>query len=86
MQAASLFDGFLFDSFPPFEDGRSSAEVDVGRCQVVRKLREQGRAVLFVRAPRTFTHFALPHLPRVVEPLGILRFVRRDKGDRALKR
>ena len=32
MQAASLFDGLSFDGFPPFEHGRSSAEVDVGRC------------------------------------------------------
>jgi hypothetical protein len=32
MQAASLFDGVSFDGFPPFEHGRSSAEVDVSRC------------------------------------------------------
>ena len=31
MQAASLFDGLSFDGFPPFEYGRSSAEVDVSR-------------------------------------------------------
>ena len=36
MQAASLFDGLSFDGFPPFEYGRSSTEVDVGRRQVVQ--------------------------------------------------
>jgi hypothetical protein len=29
MQAASWFDGLLFDGFPPFEYGRSSAKVEV---------------------------------------------------------
>src|SRR5271167_2128083 len=38
MQAASLFDGFSFDGFPPFEYGRSSAEVDISRRQVVQAL------------------------------------------------
>jgi hypothetical protein len=33
-----LFDGFSFDVFPPFKNGRSSAKVDVGRCQVVQAL------------------------------------------------
>ena len=36
MQATSLFDGFAFDGFPPFENGRTSADVDVSRRQVVR--------------------------------------------------
>jgi hypothetical protein len=34
MQATSLFDGSSFDGFPPFENGRSSAEADIGRRQV----------------------------------------------------
>jgi hypothetical protein len=70
MQAASLFDGFPFDHFPPFENGRSFAEVDVGRCQVVQKLREQGRAVLFVRTPRAFTHFASSDAIKVIGRLN----------------
>src|SRR4026208_1666467 len=38
MQAPSLFDGFPFDAFPPLENGRSSSEVNVDRCQVVQAL------------------------------------------------
>src|ERR1700746_534649 len=38
MQAASLFDGFLFDLFPPFENGLTASEVDVSRRQVVQAL------------------------------------------------
>ena len=38
MQAASLFDGFSFDGFPPFEYGRCSTEVDVSGRQVVQTL------------------------------------------------
>jgi hypothetical protein len=38
MQAPSLFDGFAFDALPPFENGRSCSEVDVGRRQVVQAL------------------------------------------------
>jgi hypothetical protein len=38
VQAASLFDGLSFDGFPPFEYGRCSTEVDVGRRQVVQTL------------------------------------------------
>ena len=38
MQAASLFDGFSFDLFPPFENGLTAPEVDVGRRQVVQAL------------------------------------------------
>jgi hypothetical protein len=34
MQAASLFDGFSFDLFPPFENGLTAPEVDVSRRQV----------------------------------------------------
>ena len=37
-QAAFLFNGLSFDGFPPFEYGRSSTEVDVGRRQVVQAL------------------------------------------------
>jgi hypothetical protein len=36
MQAASLFDGFSFDLFPPFENGLTASEVDVSRRQVVQ--------------------------------------------------
>jgi hypothetical protein len=36
MQAASLFDGFSFDLFPPLENGLTAPEVDVSwRHQVV---------------------------------------------------
>jgi putative ABC transport system substrate-binding protein len=38
MQAASLFDGFSFDLFPPFENGLTASEVDVSRRQVVQAL------------------------------------------------
>ena len=38
MQAASLFDGFSFDLFPPIENGLTAPEVDVSRHQVVRAL------------------------------------------------
>src|SRR5258707_5835825 len=38
MQAASLFDGFSFDLFPPFENGLTAPEVDVNRRQVVQAL------------------------------------------------
>src|SRR3974377_1388224 len=38
MQAASLFDGFLFVSPPFFGYGRFSAEVDVSRRQIVQAL------------------------------------------------
>src|SRR6266436_9733898 len=38
MQAASLFDGFSFDLFPPFENGLTAPEVDVSRRQVVQAL------------------------------------------------
>jgi hypothetical protein len=38
MQTPSLFDGFAFDAFPPFENGRSCSEVDVSRRQVVQAL------------------------------------------------
>ena len=38
MQAASLFDSLSFDGLPPFEYGRSSAEVDVSRRQIVQAL------------------------------------------------
>jgi hypothetical protein len=30
-QAGSLFDGFSFDLFPPFENGLTASEVDVSR-------------------------------------------------------
>ncbi len=33
-----MFDGFSFDAFPPFENDRSFAKVDVGRRQVVEAL------------------------------------------------
>jgi hypothetical protein len=36
MQAASLFDGFSFDLFPPIENGLTAPEVDVSRRQVVQ--------------------------------------------------
>ena len=38
MQAASLYNCLSFDGFPPFEYGRSSAEVDASRRQVVQAL------------------------------------------------
>ena len=38
MQAASLFDGLSFDGFPPFEYGRSSAEVDVSGGEIIQAL------------------------------------------------
>jgi hypothetical protein len=38
VQAASLFNGFSFDGFPPFENGRCSTEVDVGWRQIVQTL------------------------------------------------
>ena len=38
MQATSLLDGFPFYALPAFEDGRSSAEVDVSRREVVQAL------------------------------------------------
>src|SRR2546427_10247209 len=38
MQAASLFDGFSCDLFPPFENGLTASEVDVSRRQVVQAL------------------------------------------------
>jgi hypothetical protein len=38
MQAASLFDGFSFELFPPFENGLTAPEVDVSRRQVVQAL------------------------------------------------
>src|SRR5947208_1238287 len=38
MQAASLFDGFSFDLFPPFENGLTAPEVNVNRRQVVQAL------------------------------------------------
>src|SRR6266581_8270622 len=38
MQAASLFDGFSFDLFSPFENGLTAPEVDVSRRQVVQAL------------------------------------------------
>src|ERR1700746_3386421 len=38
MQAASLFDGFSFDLFPPFENDLTAPEVDVSRRQVVQAL------------------------------------------------
>ncbi len=38
MRATSLFDGFAFDALPLFENGRCSAEVDIGRCDIVQAL------------------------------------------------
>src|SRR5947209_5265860 len=38
LQAASLFDGFSFDLFPPFENDLAAPEVDVSRRQVVQAL------------------------------------------------
>jgi hypothetical protein len=38
VQAASLVDGFSFDALPSFENSRPSAEVDVGRREVVQPL------------------------------------------------
>ena len=38
MQAASLFDGFSFDLFPPIENGLTAPEVDVSPRQVVQAL------------------------------------------------
>ena len=36
MLQSSLFDGVAFDPFSLQKDGRGSAEVDVGRCQVLQ--------------------------------------------------
>src|SRR5438094_9536058 len=52
MQAASLFDGFSFDLFPPFENGLTASEVDVSRRQVVQAL-----VVSTVCCSRTLTWF-----------------------------
>src|SRR5208282_773347 len=38
MHPASWLDGFQLDVFPPCEDGLSTAEVDIGRGQVVETL------------------------------------------------
>src|SRR5258708_12358043 len=46
MQAASLFDGFSFDLFPPFENGLTAPEVDVSRRQVVQALVVSGVVVV----------------------------------------
>jgi hypothetical protein len=38
MQAASLFDDFAFDVFPPVQDGLGASEVDGGGYHVVQSL------------------------------------------------
>jgi hypothetical protein len=42
MLQSSLFDGVAFDPFAFQQDGLASAEVDVGRCQVVQAFRDSG--------------------------------------------
>lgn len=38
MQQAPMLDGFAFDPFSLFDDGRGPAEVGVGRCHIVEAL------------------------------------------------
>ena len=45
-----MFDGLSFDGFPPFEYGRCSSEVDIGRRQVVQTLVVAAVSLLLVRA------------------------------------
>jgi hypothetical protein len=48
MLQSSLFDGVAFDPFAFQQDGLASAEVDVGRCQVVwRPFRRQSARAMF---------------------------------------